>query len=90
MAETKKYTEAELEKAREILAAAEREQAEARMKEELEAIKPKRFKAGVWVCVQDCFHGGRLYKAGDKVSWQKAKEAPVDAGGYVLNFQPEA
>lgn len=89
MAIEKKLTSDDIENARAILARVEAEQAEAERKALEEAIAPKKFKAGRWVCVEDCFHGGRLYREGDTVEWKKASEAPV-SDGFVRHFQPEA
>ena len=89
MAIEKKLTADDIENARAILARVEQEQAEAERKALEEAMAPKKFKAGKWVCVEDCYHSGRLFKDGDVVEWKKAGEAPV-VDGYVRHFQPEA
>ena len=86
--EKKKVTEEELAKARAIVTLAEQEQAEAEKKAAEEARAPKHFKPGVWVCTEDCYHNGQLFRAGQKVEWKKPSEAPV-VDGYVRHFQPE-
>lgn len=84
----KKVTEEELAKAREIVARADKEQAEAEKKAAEEARAPKHFKPGWWVCTEDCYHNGQLFKVGKRVEWKKPSEAPV-VDGYVRHFQPE-
>jgi len=84
-----KYTEDDILKAKELLAKVEAEQLEAERKAIEEAKAPKKFKAGKWVCVEDCYHNGTMYKAGDVAEWKKAGEAPV-VDGFVKHFQPEA
>ena len=86
--ETKKVTEEELAKAKVTIAKAEAEQAEEARRAYEEARAPKKFKPGKWVCVEDCYHNGTLYKAGRVVEFKKADEAPV-VNGLVRHFQPE-
>lgn len=83
------YTEAELAKARDVILAYEAAQAEKARKEAEEAAAPKKFKAGRWICMKECYHGGRIWRPGDTAEWKKASEAPI-TGGYVHHFQPEA
>lgn len=89
MATEKKITQDDIDKARAVIAEAEQEQAAAKKKALEEAMAPKKFKAGNWVCVEDCYHNGTLYKVGTVVTFKKTEDAPV-ANGFVRHFQPEA
>ena len=89
MAIEKKITEDDIIRAKEILAQVEAKQAEDERKAMEEAMAPKKFKPGKWICTEDCYHNGTMYKAGDVAVWKKQGEAPV-VGGFVRHFQPEA
>jgi len=84
----KKYTPEDIADMQQVIARYEAEQAEKARKEAEEAAAPKRFKAGRWVCIEECYHGGRLWQPGEKTDWKKAAEAPI-VGGFVRHFMPE-
>ena len=89
MADTKKYTEDDVQKAKALIAEAEKQEQERAAKERAEAMKPKKFKPGRWVCVKECYHQDRFWAVGDVADWKKQSEAPI-TDGYVAHFQPEA
>lgn len=84
----KKYTPEDIADMQGIIAKYEAEQAEKARKEAEEAAAPKRFKAGRWMCVEECYHGGRLWHPGEVAVWKKTGEAPV-VEGIVRHFMPE-
>ena len=90
MADTKKLTAEDVQAAKRVLAEAERQEQEKAAAERAEAMKPKKFKPGLWIRTKDCYHNDRLYKEGDVVEFKKLADAPATADGYVAHFQPEA